>query len=325
MLFEIDANAKVATPVTPSTFSDLAFRERSDIQEWILACPRILGEELLIITAEFDQFDKTAERLDLLAVDRRGKLVVVELKRTAIGSKADLQALRYAAFCSTLGVDDISEILAAHIKRREGADIEVEEARQTIMHFVEDPAFEEFDDKPRIILGAEEFPPEITATLLWLRTFDLEVSAVRLSPYRVGTHLFIDSSVIIPLPEAEDYLIRRERKEERRTRGKGESYLQWFQALIDELRETHSFTNARAAQPQNWYSFASGIGRIHYSVVFTQRALRAEVYLDPGEKADNKRLFNALVAQRESIESEFGEQLSWERLDRAPCEPRRVV
>ena len=133
MLFVVDENARIALPVTPSTFGELAFRERSDIQEWILACPRILGEDLFIITAEFDQFDKTAERLDLLAVDRRGKLVVVELKRTAVGSKADLQALRYAAYCSTLGLDDIGEMHAAHIKRRQGRDIGAEEARQAIM------------------------------------------------------------------------------------------------------------------------------------------------------------------------------------------------
>ena len=318
MLFVVDHNLRTASAAPSPTFAEMTFKERFDIQEWILACPQLLGEELLIVTAEFDRFDRTSERLDLLAIDRRGKLVVVELKRTAVGSKADLQALRYAAYCSTLGIDDIAELHAAHVKRRTQQDMAPAEARHAILEFFENPDFEEFDDQPRIILAAEEFPAEITATLLWLRSFDLDISAVRLRPYRVGDQLLVDCSVIIPLPEAKDFIVRRERKDVRKqrdARGRGEAYLPWFQTLIDALREDHQFTNARAAQPQNWYSFGSGFTRVPYSVAFTQQGLRAEVYLDPSERDENKQLFDSLLSQREEIERDFGEPLSWERLD----------
>lgn len=102
MLFLVDERHRSARRMIEARFSELALKERFDIQEWVLACPQLLGEDLLVITSEFDQFDRTSERLDLLAVDRYGKLVVVELKRTAVGTRADLQALRYAAYCSTL-------------------------------------------------------------------------------------------------------------------------------------------------------------------------------------------------------------------------------
>ena len=103
---------------------------------------------------------------------------------------------------------------------------------------------------------------------------------------------------------------------ERAPTAKGEAYREFFQTLIDELREKHRFTNARAGQPQNWYSFASGISGISYSTSFAQGGkFRAEVYLDLGDSTKNKELFDALFCERERVETEFGEALEWERLD----------
>lgn len=95
-----------------------------------------------------------------------------------------------------------------------------------------------------------------------------------------------------------------------------EAYRAFFQELVDELRDKYKFTGARAAQPQNWYSFASGVSRITYGFVFAaQGQVRAEIYLDPGEAAENKALFDSLLGTKTAIEAEFGEPLQWERLD----------
>lgn len=318
MLFVLSNSPKTATEVKPDSFADLKLSERFDLQEWVISTPSLLGEDLLVITSEFDRFDRTSERLEVLMLDRDGKLVVVELKRSAVGTAADLQALRYAAYCSTLSPEDTIELYAAFHGRRAGQEISRDEARKAIIEFVEDPAFEEVDNKPRIILAAEEFPPEMTATLLWLRTYQLDVSAVRLRPYGIGEHAVLESTVLIPLPEAEDYIVRRERKDvetSSRTSGRREDYRVFFQALMDELRDVHGFTKARMAQPQSWYYFASGITGISYGAAFTQRGLRAEVYIDVGSTEENKRIFDALQGHLDAVEREFGSPLSWERLD----------
>lgn len=97
---------------------------------------------------------------------------------------------------------------------------------------------------------------------------------------------------------------------------KGEAYRAFFQELIDELREKHKFTGARVGQPQNWYSFSSGIKGFLYSASFAQGSrMRAEVYIDLGEWEQNKQVFEAFLSEKEIIEKEFGATLEWERLD----------
>jgi len=97
---------------------------------------------------------------------------------------------------------------------------------------------------------------------------------------------------------------------------KAEAYRQYFQKLIDELREQHRFTAARVGQPQSWYSFSSGMAGITYGACFAQGGkARVELYIDLGDAQPNKQLFEALVANRQDIEREFGEVLEWERLD----------
>jgi len=97
---------------------------------------------------------------------------------------------------------------------------------------------------------------------------------------------------------------------------RAKAYLAFFQGLIDELREKHSFTGARAGQPQNWYSFSSGISGITYSASFTgDGRARAEVYIDPGEKDENESILAALQSHEPSFETSFPEDVSWELLE----------
>ncbi|HLB45957.1 MAG TPA: DUF4268 domain-containing protein [Anaerolineales bacterium] len=97
---------------------------------------------------------------------------------------------------------------------------------------------------------------------------------------------------------------------------RGELYRRYFQPLVDELREKHHFTRARVAQPQNWYTFSSGIAGITFVNSFAQRGrVRAEIYIDLGEADVNNELFDNLIKSKEEIETASGETLSWERLD----------
>jgi hypothetical protein len=97
---------------------------------------------------------------------------------------------------------------------------------------------------------------------------------------------------------------------------KEEMYRKYFQELIDELREKHHFTNAKIGQPQNWYSFSSGVSGVTFGAVFVQGSkVRTELYIDFGNGEKNKALFDCLYSQKDEIHSKLGKELEWERLD----------
>jgi hypothetical protein len=97
---------------------------------------------------------------------------------------------------------------------------------------------------------------------------------------------------------------------------RSEAYRAYFQALIDELREKHRFTNARVGPPQNWYNFGSGVSGADYGANFAQAGrVRVELYINVGDTNTNKAFFDCLYTKKREFENGFGEPLSWERLD----------
>ena len=101
-----------------------------------------------------------------------------------------------------------------------------------------------------------------------------------------------------------------------RTSEKNERYRQFFQALMDTLREEHEFTNARKALPQSWYLFSSGVASISYGAFFGGRGrTRIELYINFPEKERNKQAFDRLKQEKDVLDSELESKLEWERLD----------
>ncbi len=108
------------------TFQELGIRERQHLQEWICENTDMLGEELLIIQKEFSGFDETKERLDLLALDKNGNLVIIENKLDDSGRDVMWQALKYASYCSGLSKGDVKKIYQSYLNQN-GKNLDAEE------------------------------------------------------------------------------------------------------------------------------------------------------------------------------------------------------
>lgn len=146
LILLIGRDNKVEKIIEESKFSELNIMERTHMEEWVAEYPQILGEDLLIITTEYDKFDKTSNRLDVLAIDTQGKIVVIELKRDVADRFVDLQAIHYASYCSTLNFDQVIEMMAEYHRKSK------EELESTIKLFIQNDDFSDFDDQPRIML-----------------------------------------------------------------------------------------------------------------------------------------------------------------------------
>lgn len=211
-LFKL-SDGVVGTPdrLEPARFSALGALELQDIERWIRERPLLVGEDLKIITHQFSGFEHSKDRLDVLALDRNGRLVVIEVKRDSSGAYQDLQALRYAAFVSTFRAEQLVEAHVDYVKKTEGRDIDAEDARQELEAFIESGDLDIVDEdvQPRIMLVAAGFQPGVMSTVLWLsRAYRLDISCVQLVPYEVGGELLVGSSILVPLREAGDYEVK---------------------------------------------------------------------------------------------------------------------
>ena len=205
-LFRIDAESRESERIAEVDFARLGFQERRDIQEWVAANPNILGDDLLVVGKEFSGFDRTNERLDLLAVDANGKLVVIELKRDNSGTDAHWQAIKYASYLHRASAEDIVRMLADHEKTSE---LEAEDKLQR--HLGADD-LNALNNDQRIVLASHRFAPEVTSAALWLNEKapgeDL-ITCIQLIPYQDGQDgpLYIQANTIIPVPGIEEYIV----------------------------------------------------------------------------------------------------------------------
>lgn len=199
-------------PLHRTSLANAKIHERADLQRLLRTQLHELLPDVLVIAEEYGNWEDSRRRIDLLAVDRDAKLVVIELKRGETGVHMELQAIRYAAMVSTMTFDQAVETFASHqnVLRAEG------DARQLLLEFLgwEDPGDGEFASEVRIILFSEDYSLELTSAVLWLNERGLDIQAFRMRGYSLDRRLLLDFQQIIPLKEAEEYQVRVRKKQQ---------------------------------------------------------------------------------------------------------------
>lgn len=302
-MYSIEMKNKTITPLIECDFSSIGVKERQDIEEWVENVPEILGENLLVIQKEFSGFDDTNERLDLLSIDENGNLVVIELKRDDSGRDVNWQAIKYAAYCSTLTNEDIFEIYSQYISKKNSSECTKADAANYISTFLD----VEVDDlnlnlKQRMILVSKEYRKEVLATVMWLLDNNVDVKCVKIQPYKnqKTDDLFIVPTVILPTPDTEDYRIKKNTvrlEHEKIIKSRGNHYpffADLKKAFIEKMgvnilfsRRGAEFYKIRTAFPVN---------QVHFEFLYPEDSLHIFValHLEPSNE-ENKRLLKAIL------------------------------
>ncbi|WP_432929201.1 hypothetical protein ACQPZZ_04455 [Microbispora sp. CA-135349] len=191
----------------------LQYTERKDLQQWIITYPELVEEGLLVLTEEHDRWASAdgapvKDRLDLLALDQAGRLVVIELKRDDAPTDVHLQALTYAAMVSRLTEQDLAGILARFSEKR-GEPLTEEEA---VRRLREHAGGEELDPQilrqPRIIVVARRFPPQVLSSVVWLNEMGIEIKLLQVQAWLAGGSPVLTSTTLYPVPGTEDFVVQ---------------------------------------------------------------------------------------------------------------------
>jgi hypothetical protein len=320
-MYIIDKEKNRISKLQEKTFSELKFKERQHLQEWIANNPSSLGEELLIIQKEFSGFAETNERLDLLAIDKSGNLVIIENKLDDSGKDVTWQSIKYASYCSSLTKQEIIKIYQEYL----GSNID---AKEKISEFIGDN--KEIDEitlnqglnTQRLIMIAAKFQKEVTSSVLWLMNFKMRIQCFIVTPYALNEQLFLNVEQILPIRDTEDFTIRiaskaQEEIEVQETmKNRHLIRLKFWELFINKSKKQNHFISNMSPSKDSWLSKGIGIGGAYIDVCITKNSCRSEFIINIGEQELNKKAFDILYKDyREIVEQNIGVSLNWERMD----------
>jgi hypothetical protein len=207
-MLKIDRKQRKFVEVRRRRLDEAGYRERLDVQAMIRNSPEQffaeMGEHLLLIAEELRPATFVDDRIDLLAIEPSGAVVIIELKRG--NNKLQLlQALAYASMVAKWPPEQLVSLRAALVNR---PDFEV---TKELEEFLEGD-FDTLNEVQRVILIAEAFDFEVLSTAEWLsERYEVDIRCYRLSLSSDAESDFVNCTCIFPPPELSQAAISRKR------------------------------------------------------------------------------------------------------------------
>lgn len=219
------------TVVSSDEVNELTMKEigltEADIEEFIRRNVEVLfpeDEETLLIIGKQVR-NKALGRSDLVALDKQGNIVLIELKRdktdiTLRKEPFEFQAIRYAANYALIKTqqDIVQQLFAPYIQRHQHEPEFKQElsngltpselATRILSKFLQDnQAQGTLNQNQRILLIAASFDPQTLSACAWLAKNNIDIRCITISPIDYEQQCFLRIEQIIPPPALEKFYV----------------------------------------------------------------------------------------------------------------------
>ena len=187
------------------TLTDAGYWERRDLQRMICSSEtdffKEIGEDLLIIKDEVLPTDQIKDRIDILALEKDGTAVIIELKR----GENKLQLLQAISYASMISNWDVESFLEA---KAQFSGNSIDDAQEEIDQFLDQ--IDQINMRQRILLIAEQFDYVILSTAEWLsKSYGVDIRCYRLLLSADGDKEYLTCSCIYPPSEISEHATKR--------------------------------------------------------------------------------------------------------------------
>lgn len=209
-----------AIKIGATTFAELNYKE-SDIEELLrknidMICDE--EESMLIVGKQVRNAQHGIS--DLTAVDNKGNIVLVEIKRDRKDIEGrreafEFQAIRYAASYATIEdpEDLVNKIYAPYIEKyrsefEESSLTSAELGTRKLTEFLrENGAESNFNKNQKIILVASDYDEQTLSAVAWLNSNNVDISCFKMTPYKINDQVYINTEKVLPLSTYKDYYV----------------------------------------------------------------------------------------------------------------------
>ena len=203
-MLKIDRDNQSFSLLDTPTLADVSITERYDLQEYICNTPdaffKEIGQELFLLGKEIEPSKNVQDRIDVLAVDKEGACVVVELKR-GNHKLHMMQAISYAGMIAQWSSEDFLQLLD-------------DGKQEALIDFLEVDV-EEINRSQRIILVAEAFDYALLIGADWLTDnhgVDVMCCRIAVAKDAATNNEYLVCSNVYPAPELAQEAVPRGRR-----------------------------------------------------------------------------------------------------------------
>jgi hypothetical protein len=173
-----------------------------DLEDWLEKNPHVLieGEDVIYIGRQ--RPTNLGRPMDLLAVDRRGRAVVVELKKDRTPRDMIAQALEYTSYIEGLGYEELNSVSTEYFAKNGLSWGSLAEAHEATFGTRSDAGGNggevAWNYDQVVLLVAQQVSPEIVDVARYLRRHNIDVRAVQFNFFgsESGERLVITQAVV---------------------------------------------------------------------------------------------------------------------------------